>query len=573
MMSEEGTSGGEESAPARPIRAPSPKSPFTIGPTMRLRSTSRFSSLSSTSWLSSPSGSERPTSSEGEPMLPPSASSSSTIVIVVVGGAVVPRAPSKPSLCRPLFARLPCRGALRLAEPMTVATGGSLTITGSTGTARTIADGRYGSTTFTTTGREPSVMVDPAAAIPVVVVGRGLCCAGGSCCVPVPAKADRVTAPTVRSRFGDIGKDEPAGLLLCGFMVDDAPARFTALVLLLIVVLPLLLLTLIAVGSRRLVPPAPPTMTDEAFGAEPTTEYGGWLCLLSLPVAGATAAAAVVLVAMAVDVMIVLLLMLLHVPLVAFVGLTTLAAVENVIGCILDSDRALGSILAVTGCTRGVSCGAIAIVGGWTVCLAATFTIVAWPLTTPFDTGRIETVGGRVLLLLLLPVPIRGVCAAAGMDCGAGATTCTAGGDCSAGDRTTGATETAIAGVTAIAGSGGGGGVGGVGLATVPAAPKNDPAYFRSPHIGSKCFSFHGSSLLFSRSASERIFSCASGVNSPSASRSRHSWQARAKNSLFSPDGFSRMPFCSHCVASGSGGRSTGGSSCTSLYWYSGGRS
>uniref|UniRef100_A0A182IK40 Uncharacterized protein n=1 Tax=Anopheles atroparvus TaxID=41427 RepID=A0A182IK40_ANOAO len=108
------------------------------------------------------------------------------------------------------------------------------------------------------------------------------------------------------------------------------------------------------------------------------------------------------------------------------------------------------------------------------------------------------------------------------------------------------------------AGDATGGGVGGAGFAIVPAAPMNAPAYFRSPHIGSKCFSFQGSSLLFSRSASERSFSWASGVNSPSVNRSRHSWQARAKNSLFSPDGFSRMPLRTHSDASALDGGGTG---------------
>uniref|UniRef100_A0A182IZW2 Uncharacterized protein n=1 Tax=Anopheles atroparvus TaxID=41427 RepID=A0A182IZW2_ANOAO len=42
------------------------------------------------------------------------------------------------------------------------------------------------------------------------------------------------------------------------------------------------------------------------------------------------------------------------------------------------------------------------------------------------------------------------------------------------------------------AGDATGGGVGGAGFAIVPAAPMNAPAYFRSPHIGSKCFSFQG---------------------------------------------------------------------------------
>uniref|UniRef100_A0A2M4DK43 Secreted protein n=1 Tax=Anopheles darlingi TaxID=43151 RepID=A0A2M4DK43_ANODA len=104
-------------------------------------------------------------------------------------------------------------------------------------------------------------------------------------------------------------------------------------------------------------------------------------------------------------------------------------------------------------------------------------------------------------------------------------------------------------GMGATTGTGivGAGGAGGDGLAMVPAAPMNAPlAYFRSPHIGSKCFNFHGSNFPRSRSASARSFICASGVNSPSDNRSRHSWQARAKNSLFRLDGFNRMPLRSH---------------------------
>jgi hypothetical protein len=47
---------------------------------------------------------------------------------------------------------------------------------------------------------------------------------------------------------------------------------------------------------------------------------------------------------------------------------------------------------------------------------------------------------------------------------------------------------------------------------------------------------FHGSKRLISFSASAFSFCWFSGVNSPSASRSRHSKQALAKNSLFSPE-------------------------------------
>uniref|UniRef100_A0A182LRG9 Uncharacterized protein n=1 Tax=Anopheles culicifacies TaxID=139723 RepID=A0A182LRG9_9DIPT len=504
-------------------------------------------------------------------------------------------------------------------------------ITGSTGTARTIADGRYGSTTFTTTGREPSFIVDPAAIAVVVVVGSGLCCGGGSCGEPDPARADLVTAPTVRSRLGDIG-NEP----LFGRFIDVVVQLRSTELVLLIAVLLLLLLTLIADGIIRLVPPTPIVavpITTDAFVVEGLTEYG--CCLLPSPIG----AAAVVLVAMAVvgrsfivvfragrfvfteleptlllvpppvriligttvsplfvppttpapvppfplsmpplplalcldafpevtvivvregsmivpveEVMIVLLLMLLllQLPLLlaTFAGLMPDEA-ENVIACIFPIDRELGSTFAVTGCTLG-GCAATAATGGC-VC-RATVTIVAFPLPTLLDIGTMETEGVTVLVA-------SGVCGT-GADCCAGATSTT--GICE--DAvTTGAPEDKAVGI----GSGAGGGVGGVGLATVPAAPKNDPAYFRSPHIGSKCFNFHGSSLLFSRSASERIFSCASGVNSPSANRSRHSWHARAKNSLFNPDGFKRMPLRSHWVASGNGGRSTGGSNCTSLY-------
>lgn len=113
---------------------------------------------------------------------------------------------------------------------------------------------------------------------------------------------------------------------------------------------------------------------------------------------------------------------------------------------------------------------------------------------------------------------------------------------------------------------------GGDGLGPVPAAPTfaadDEP---RSPHIGSKCFSFHGSNLLFSFSASVRSFIWFSGVNSPSDNRSRHSRHARAKNSLFKLDGFNRHPFRSQSPASSTEGRSTDGSSWTSLYWNNGG--
>lgn len=143
---------------------------------------------------------------------------------------------------------------------------------GSTGTARTIADGRYGSTTFTTTGRDPSVIVDPAAiaAEVVVVVGRGLCCGGGSCCVPVPANADLVTAPTVRRRFGDIGSELLLPVpVLCS-------TQLVLLMAVLLLLLLLLLLTLIAGEGRiRLVPPTVAvavvgSITTAAFVDEPT---------------------------------------------------------------------------------------------------------------------------------------------------------------------------------------------------------------------------------------------------------------------------------------------------------------
>lgn len=55
----------------------------------------------------------------------------------------------------------------------------------------------------------------------------------------------------------------------------------------------------------------------------------------------------------------------------------------------------------------------------------------------------------------------------------------------------------------------------------------------------------------------------------PSDSRSHHSKQARAKNSLFKLEEFSLMLGESGPI----GGRSTVGSSCTNLYWYSGGSS
>lgn len=99
----------------------------------------------------------------------------------------------------------------------------------------------------------------------------------------------------------------------------------------------------------------------------------------------------------------------------------------------------------------------------------------------------------------------------------------------------------------------------------MPAAPTFD-AELLSPHIGSKCFSFHGSSLLFSFSASVFSFIWFSGVNSPSDNRSRHSRHARAKNSLFKLDGFNRIPFRSQSDASITEGRSTEGNSWTSLY-------
>lgn len=92
-----------------------------------------------------------------------------------------------------------------------------------------------------------------------------------------------------------------------------------------------------------------------------------------------------------------------------------------------------------------------------------------------------------------------------------------------------------------------------------------------SPQIGSKCFNFQGSSLFFSLSASVFNFIWFSGVNSPSERRSRHSKQARAKNSLLRLDGPSRMPsvgtvfagyLCSISIAS----RSTLGSNCIKLY-------
>lgn len=106
---------------------------------------------------------------------------------------------------------------------------------------------------------------------------------------------------------------------------------------------------------------------------------------------------------------------------------------------------------------------------------------------------------------------------------------------------------------------------GGDGFGCVPAAPTFDFELL-SPHIGSKCFNFHGSSLLFSFSASVFSFIWFSGVNSPSANRSRHSRQARAKNSLFKLDGFNRIPFRSQSDESSIEGRSTEGNSWTNLY-------
>lgn len=101
---------------------------------------------------------------------------------------------------------------------------------------------------------------------------------------------------------------------------------------------------------------------------------------------------------------------------------------------------------------------------------------------------------------------------------------------------------------------------GGDGLGPVPAAPTFAADEPRSPHIGSKCFNFQGSSLLFSFSASVLSFIWFSGVNSPSDNRSRHSRHARAKNSLFKLDGFNRQPFRSQSPASSTDGRSTDGS-------------
>lgn len=78
-----------------------------------------------------------------------------------------------------------------------------------------------------------------------------------------------------------------------------------------------------------------------------------------------------------------------------------------------------------------------------------------------------------------------------------------------------------------------------------------------SPQIGSKCFNFHGSNLIFSFSASMRNFNWFSGVNSPSANRSRQSQHARAKNSLVKLDGFSLIVSVSFSIT----GRSTLGNS------------
>ena len=66
-------------------------------------------------------------------------------------------------------------------------------------------------------------------------------------------------------------------------------------------------------------------------------------------------------------------------------------------------------------------------------------------------------------------------------------------------------------------------------------------------------------------SASDFILCCDSGVNSPEASLSCHFWQARPKNSLLSPVPLSLVLPSPHWT------RSTSGSNCSSLCWYSGG--